>query len=388
MAQNPQLKNVTVKEHAVQSMKEAGQYELVVPDGARIVAIANGGFPHYDKNFHAMQLAHIADVKPHVVFLLGGMADVNAFKALAEDEKNFLHTYHDSEPVVVARTTNRKFEDRCYSLANALGEYIQSFAEASPETTVIWIPTWVNLGLPNELEILEWIDQKKRYLDQWTARNLESPDAPSNPFESMPDNIAELTGINDHKRIQVLPFGAGVLLNGKTLFLGGSFRRRHAGDAAWVEWEQRGYSIVRGVDGKLSSGWSQSIKSTIPEPTHNWQQVHEVGYSWEAREYGHLGDYHRRCQGIFSGIVFHNEVFGEVCPFVRGADGRRSLFIQSRAYTEATPGGLPNGGVLKLYDPSADVSAADGESSEAAATGTPPGSAPVQAIEEPPQAPE
>jgi len=346
---NNTYKPITVKEHPVQSVKEAGLFQLTLKDGIRAVVIANAGFPHTDKGFRDAQLKHIADVKPGVIFLLGHMGDSGAFQAIIEDEKNFLHTYADSAPVIAARQ-HPLFEDRVRSLGAAFGDFIRGYADAAPEATVIWIPAWVNLGLPNELDILDWIHQKKRFLDSWTGNHPDSVDAPSNPFDQLPETLEGLLGLEDDKRIKILPFGAAVLINDKTLVLGGSFRRRHAGDSPWIEWEQRGYSVIRAVDGKAGSGWATNIKVTVPEPIYNCVQVHEIGYGWEAKEYGHLGDYHRRCQAILSGSFFYGEFFGDVIPFMPGKDGRRTLYVQGRSYTEETPGGQPNGGELTLYN--------------------------------------
>ena len=340
----------TVKEHPVQSVKEAGLFNLTLKNGTRAVFIANAGFPHFDKGFHAQQLKHIADVKPGVIFLLGHMGDVGAFQAIAEDEKNFLHTYADSAPVIAARQ-HPLFEARVRSLGSAFGDFIRGFADAAPNATVIWLPAWVNLGLPNELDILDWVHEKKRYLDTWTSKNPDSIDAPSNPFDSLPETLEGLFGLENDKRIKIMPFGAAVLINEKMLVLGGSFRRRHAGDSPWIEWEQRGYAaIVKAVDGKAGSGYATFIRTTVPEPLYNCVQVHEIGYGWEAKEYGHLGDYHRRCQAILSGSFYFGTFFGDVSPFMPGTDGRRSLYIQGRQYTEDSAGGLPNGGELKLWD--------------------------------------
>jgi hypothetical protein len=348
---NNAYKPVTVKEHPVQSIKEAGLFNLTLKDGTRAVFIANSGFPHFDEGLLSQQLKHIADVKPGVLFLLGHMGDSGAFQATIEDEKNFLHTYADSEPVIAARK-HKYFEERVMSLGKSFGDFIKGFADASPDATIVWIPAWVNLGLPNELDILDWIHQKKRLLDSWTSNHTDSPDQPSQPFVTLPETLEGLLGLENEPRIKILPFGAAVLINEKLLVLGGSFRRRHAGDSPWIEWEQRGYSIVRAVDGKASSGWATNIQSTIPEPIYNCIQVHELGYGWEAKEYGHLGDYHRRCQAILSGSFFFGTFFGDISPFMPGNDGRRTLYVQGRAYTEDTPGGQPNGGELTLYDAS------------------------------------
>jgi hypothetical protein len=367
MAQkNNTYKPITVKEHAVQSVKEAGLFQIAVPDGTRAVFIANAGFPHFDKGFRDVQLKHIKDVQPRLIFVMGHMGDSGAFKAVIENETNFLHTYADSEAVMLARQ-EPMFEGRIRSLGKSFGEFIKGYADAAPNATVIWIPAWVNLGLPNELDILDWVHQKKGFLDSWVGKHPDSMDAPSNPFDALPGTLEGLFSLEDvavtvhstedpalldqSKRIKIMPFGAAVEVNGETLVIGGSFRRRAAGDAPWIEWEQRGYKCtIRAVDGKAGSGYQTSLKTTVPEPIYNCVQVHEIGYAWEAKEYGHLGDYHRRCQAFLSGSFFYDTFFGDVVPFMAGADGRRSLFLQGRTYTEETAGGKPNGGRIELWN--------------------------------------
>lgn len=346
---NNTYKPVTVKEHPVQSVKEAGLFDLTLKDGARAVFVANSGYPHFDASLHKQVLRHITDVQPKVVFLLGGMGDSGAFQALIEDEKNFLHTYADAAPVTAARK-HPMFEDRVRALGASFGEFIREFADACPTANVIYIPSWVNLGLPNELDILDWSHQKKRFLDSWTSNHPDAMDAPSNPFDTLPTTLTELLGLENDRRIHVLPFGAAVLINNGTLVLGGSFRRRHAGDSPWIEWEQRGYSVIKAVDGKSGSGWATSITTTVPEPVYNCVQVHEIGYTWEAKEYGHLGDYHRRAQSILSGSFYFGQFFGDVVPFIPGKDGRRTLYVQGRSYTEETAGGGPNRGSVTLIE--------------------------------------
>ncbi len=64
-----------------------------------------------------------------------------------------------------------------------------------------------------------------------------------------------LFGLKDHPNVKVLRPGAGVILNNQLLFMIGSFKRRHPGDASFIEWEQRGLSIVLGFGGKIASSW-------------------------------------------------------------------------------------------------------------------------------------
>jgi hypothetical protein len=50
-----------------------------------------------------------------------------------------------------------------------------------------------------------------------------------------------------------------------------------------------------------------------------------------------------------SGSFFYDTFFGDVVPFLPGADGRRTLYLQGRIYTEETAGGKPNGGRISLW---------------------------------------
>jgi hypothetical protein len=131
----------------------------------------------------------------------------------------------------------------------------------------------------------------------------------------------------------------------------GDFKRRHAGDAAFIEWEQRGYSIVRSFGGMLSSGWHTTTKHTQPALTKLQHQEHETGYIWDDRLNGHLRDYDRRAPGFFSGEYRLGELFGSCIQIIRGNDERRSFMgTDFRMYTEEEAGGLDNGGVLSLED--------------------------------------
>ncbi len=354
---NSSYKAVVVKEHPVQSIREAGLYDLQLPDGAKMVMIANSVFPNHDEAFIKLIERHIKDVQPTLIVLMGYMFDEGYFQLLAENKKNILHTFKD-HPVLLEALQKPLFEGRVRSLAAACGAYIRRFANAAPSATVMYLPAWAHMGLSSEHGIVDWIIEKKRYLDSWSTGHEEKADVfPSNPADELPTDFAELFGLANDPQIQVLPYGAGLLLNNKTLVVNGSFRRRNAGDASRIQWEQMGYSIIQCIDGKASSAWWTSIEETMPEPRykHNW--THEIGFTWDPTRNGQLGDYHRRCAGFFSGTMFVNAVFGNTIPLIRGTDGRRSIWVQGHTYTEETPGSLPPGRKLALYAKSADTGA-------------------------------
>jgi hypothetical protein len=346
---NSTLKAVVVNEHPVQSIREAGLQTLTLPDGAKMVMLANSVFPNHDENLIQLIERHIKDVQPSLIVLMGYMFDEACFQGLAENKKNILHTFKD-HPVFSKALKERGFESRVRALAEACGGFIRRFADAAPNATVVYLPAWTHMGLSSEHGIVDWIINKKRYLDSWSENHEETAtELPSDPSDQLPTDFAELFGLDNDPQIQVLPYGAGLLLNDKTLVVPGSFRRRNAGDAAIVQWEQMGYSIIQSIDGKASSAWWTSIESTMPEPRykHNW--THEIGFTWDPTRNGQYGDYHRRCAGFFSGTMFYNAVFGNTIPLVRGEDGRRSIWVQGRQYTEETPGCLPPGRKLALF---------------------------------------
>lgn len=342
---NSMFKPVVVKEHAVQGLPEAGIYDLELDNGTKIVAVANTLFPNHDENAVQLILQHIERTRPEVVFLLGHIADEDSFRALADTEFNFLHRAKDREALAEAIAQDG-FEEKVLSLGKANGDFIKRFAAFG--ASVFYIPSWTNIGLPNELGIMDYVQMKKRFLDSWAANHPDASDIPSDPSVQLPTEIDALFGIDGLENIQVLPYGAAVLVNGQTLFMVGSFRRRAAGDSAIEEWMQRGYDIVKSVDGKSGSAWWTDIEHTLPEPVYNSHQSHEIGYLWQANRNGHLGDYHRRSQSFGTFVLHFNHLFGEVVPFVPGTDGRRSIVVEGVTYTEETNGAKKNGGTLKL----------------------------------------
>ena len=63
---------------------------------------------------------------------------------------------------------------------------------------------------------------------------------------------------------RVLDYESGLLINGHTLYVIGDYKRRHPGDASYLEWEQRGYNIVRSFNGSLASGWPDcQVRRTV-----------------------------------------------------------------------------------------------------------------------------
>lgn len=334
---NNTFKAITVKEHPVQSIREAGIHTLKLREGAKVVAVANSVFPHHDESFVQLILRYIADTQPDLIVVQGYMFDESCFNILADNEKNILHKTPRTDAVKRALQQGL-FEGRVRSLARDCGQYIRRFTEAAPNATLVYLPAWANMGLSSEHGIVDFIIKKKEHLDNWTNNNLEAPGRPSNPLDELPSDFAELFELDEDPQIKVLPYGAGLIVNENTLFVDGAFRRRHAGDASQLQWEQMGYSIVQSVDGKASSAWGTSPLHTMPEPVYRPYCAHEIGYTWDPRKNGQYGDYHRRCPGFYTGTFFMGRLFGNTIVPEAGEDGRRSIWVHGKSYTEETPG--------------------------------------------------
>lgn len=351
MAKSTAFKSVVVKEDPKTSLVEAGIHPVTLKDGMRVVAFGHAYFPNHDRSLHELILQYLRDTRPALVLLQGGMIDEDAFKDLMEQEDNYLHEFPDAPEVAEARQAG-VFEDQILSLGKACGDYIKSFAEASGGT-VVYIPSATHLSMGNEVRVMESIQRKKKVLDGWSANHPDASELPSDPSVPLPKKLAQLLQIDGLPNIHVTRYGAAVNVNNKTLFMIGDFRRRHAGDASRIEWEQRGLNIVRSFDGKLASGWMTSAKHTDPGLVLDFHEFHEVGYLWDATRMGHYRDYDRRCPGFCSFVVLDGELFGSAIPIIRGDDGRRS-FIDDTAegdfavYTEETPGALPHGEEITL----------------------------------------
>jgi hypothetical protein len=335
-------KSVVVKEIPRTSLAEAGIFRLSLPDGAKVVSFANALWPHHDRNLDAKFKEFVADYQPDVVVLLGQMIDHEAFRALTEDERNYLHKQHDTEEVARAKDTGN-FDDIVKSLREQAGEYIRSFAIG--KTKVFYIP-----GVRTEHKLMEWVHQEKAYRDNWANNNPDQADQPSDPDRKIPADFDKFLYLNKSPRVKVLPYESALLINNHTLYMIGDFKRRHPGDAVFVEWEQRQYSLVRSFDGKLSSAWHTTIENTQPTLHKNYHETHEVGYFWDDVTNGHLRDYDRRAQGFFYGEYHLGELFADTAFVMRGEDGRRSFVVNGKAYTEDTAGGLSNGGEVDLND--------------------------------------
>lgn len=346
MGKSTHFKSVVVKEDPKTSLKEAGINTMTLGDGSRVVAVGHLYFPHHDRSMVEVVLNYLRATKPDVVFLLGGIVDEEAFKEFGEDQDNYLHE-GASAPEVAEALDAGGFEDQVLKLGELCGKFIERFATASGGK-VIYVPSATHLSMGNEVRLMEWIQQTKRYRDGWAAKHPDATDLPSDPSTSLPKELALLFNLHNHPMIHVLKYGSAVLVNNKTLFMIGDFRRRHPGDASQVEWEQRSLNIVRSFDGKVASGWHTMTDHTLPALQLRFAEYHEIGYLWDETRMGHFRDYDRRAPGFFTGVVRDGELFGWSVPILRGTDCRRSFVVDGVPYTEESASCMPNGEEITL----------------------------------------
>jgi len=378
MPKSTKFKKVVVREDAKTSLRAAKIHPLTLKHGQKIVAAAHLYFPYHDRSMFETWLKFLEEQKPAVVLLLGGIVSEDAFKALWEDEDNYLHDYPEVPEVQEAKEAGL-FEDRVMTLANRIREELFVRIAKASGATVIWDPSWTHLSMANEVRTVEWIQSTKRFLDGWTQNHPDSPDILSDPSVRIPRELDQLFGLkgmdgkDGRAHIKVLRYGAGVKVNDSLLFMIGDFRRRNAGDASQVEWEQRGTSIVRSFDGKVASWWMTTPDHSLPGLRLKFWQGHEIGYMWDPIQNAHFRDYDRRAAGFWWGRIRFGKVEGRSIPFRRGGDGRRSFVVNGKAYTEAEPGCTWCGEEITLAA-SEHAHAADcgcAHASDAAVLGTP-----------------
>ncbi len=354
---NNSFKQITVREHPVQSLFEAGIYGLDMKKGDQLVVVGNLLFPVHDESKVQMTLRHIKDLTKQAAFtgntvhvvMLGPVVDEESAKSLWNKEMNFIHVQDDPQ-VVKDALKQRGYDKRMMYFWKQCGKFIRRFA--MPGVQLFYIPSHINLGLPNEHDMFEEAHTTKRVLDNWTANNPEATDMPSTLSINLPEKIEEAFGLTGSDNIQVLPFGAGILVNNNTIVTIGGFRRRQPGDAPHVQWEQTGYGVIMAVDGKSGSAWETRSDSNFPELVVKEIMKFQVGYMWDRNRNGHLGDYHRRASSIGSWIVGEGGLLhGRVAPFLPSkSDGRLQLLIRGKVYLEDKATTAPHGAQLKVSE--------------------------------------
>lgn len=311
--------------------EEAGIFDLELPNGTRVIAIAHALWPSHDRGLVDAVKKLLADKRPAIVVMLGGMVHEEAFKHVvdADDVIARLVSTTQVPEIVQVRTEHEGMEERFLALAKLAGEFIASFAEVSG-AHVVYIPS-VTGFMPNEIDIMRFVLTQKEKADNYAERHPK--EAVLGP--DIPKGFAEFLGLAGNPNVTVLPFGAALRINKKTRFIVGDFRRRQPGGAVCVDVEQIGENVVRGFDGKVASAWWTTPVHSFGEAKRRHWQGHEVGNLFDLKaQLGYLRNYDKRCKGLWSGVVWDNILHGYSAFALAGKDGRRSLFVDDVVYEE------------------------------------------------------
>lgn len=327
---------VSIKPQVKTCPEEVGIGKLTLPTGARIVVLAHAFYPSHDRSLMTAVDKLLATEKPDAVILLGGMVHEDAFKVIADDEKNHFTklTGVQMPPEITEILELDGLEERFLALAKKSGEFIAHFAEVSG-AHVYYVPTLTGM-LPNEIDIIRYVLEQKERADSFADQHPD--EAKRGP--AIPEDWAEFLGIHKNPNITVLPFGAAVVVNGQVRLQIGDFRRRNPGTAAKEDFRLTDTSLIRSFDGKVSSAWMTLPLDTLPQARKRYVQFHEVGHLFDITAgLGYLRKYDLRAQGILFGEVTEDgNLYAFTVPAVPGDDERRALSIYGRSYDEDQPG--------------------------------------------------
>lgn len=312
---------------------ETGFNRLSLPDGTKILVLAHAYFPSHDRELHTAVLKLLKAEKPEVTILLGGMIHEEAFKAVVDDEDvvtKLTKAYVPPEIEAIMEKTHC-IEERFLALAAAGGKFISEYAKASGGH-VYYIPSVTGM-LPNEVDIMRFVLEQKERLDAWADRHPD--EAVKGP--DIPNDFAELIGVKSNPNITVLPFGSALVVNDKSLFVVGDFRRRNPLTASKTEAANNIDMdvVVRSFDGKVSSAWETLPLHTRPEAKRRYKSQHEVGNLFDlSKGLGYLRNYDLRAKGVVYGEMRGGRFHGWAIPALAGDDGRRAFTVYNRIYDE------------------------------------------------------
>lgn len=315
-------------------VEEQGLGELTLKDGTRIVALAHTFWPNHDRSLMTAVRALLADVKPDVVFFLGGALNEEAFKQVVDeqDRSRRLVAQHEAPELTKIRAEKESQEERFLALARGGGEFLADI-QAAAGCHMYYIPATPAGGgsMPNELGILDFVLGQKAKIDDWAERHPEQGKA----GPDISSDFATFIGVDANPNITVLPFGSAIRVNGKLRFMIGDFKRRHPGSSSQVDIEQLGESVVRSFDGKVASTFWTTPVHSLPEAVRRHWQAHEIGNLYDLSQLGFLRNYDRRGKSIWVGdVAGGGTVFGRNVVVQRGSDGKRCLLLDGKGYTE------------------------------------------------------
>ncbi len=351
MRKSPVL-NITVPNKHRTSTREAGEYLLEIPDGTKIAVFGHFYFPDHDRQlFSDIVYPFLKWYQPQLVLILGGAIHDDAYQLLApKDLRHMVMKEHGLAPeVAAARQSAEIYEERVRHFSRSARLFLQSFADCTDNCQLVYLPS-SSPTLPNESEIMTLLYYTQDRLAKWRQANpdrapraeeiadLGLPGA-SGVSTDMHEGFVRLLGLNDHKKITVLPFGSAVILRSNATdirFEVGSNRLQNPLSAAYRAVFKNDTSTVRSFDGKQSNGWmTQQSGKILGARRHLY--FCEIPNLMDSERMGYLGDKERWAKGFYAGHVDQGMFHGASFPIIKGEDGRRSVVIFGHGFSEAIP---------------------------------------------------
>lgn len=365
------------------SARKAGTTYLNLPDGTKVIVMANLLAPDHDRSLFEPTLEFLSRYRPHVIIFAGRIIHAKVVKLL--DPSNSLAPDEDEAPlapeVQAAIAHSQIFEERAIELFRRLGESVfkRVLQAAGPQCRLYYLPALDGgsaKNLPPEGTIrgdLQRLQKKvdaqrarlwRREMAAWRKDNQDETGPPPEPpeYAAIPmarRQFAELLQIHDEPRIKVLPFGSSITL--RCQVSGGALTGQTAPDprvlsAVRVDVGSRrvanpimeahtmsmvnDVSTILGYPPNLSSGWFTK-SAAINTLNRKYLFFAQVGMMWR-RERVDFGDTRidRFASGFFVGHNCRGFLHGTSIPFVRGADGRRQAVVYADVISESEPGDL------------------------------------------------
>lgn len=208
----------------------------------------------------------------------------------------------------------------------------------------------------------EAVAEAKRLMEEIQAELGEQiaeefPEHEKEYIEFPDDDFEKLIGFGKNERVNVLPLGAGIVLNGfspadnaiyrGTLFKCIDFNRMIPGQAAIYERRQRGIDVVLNSGGAFSNTYNMTADANSMLEFSQCQAI-EVGGNFDRNQL-RTRDYKNIAAGVYVGRVLEGgRIFGQAYNIQPGNDGIMFTVIGSKIYSATKATALCNFKPLRL----------------------------------------
>lgn len=381
------------------STRKAGNTIITLPDGCKVVVMANFFAPDHDRSLFEPTLEWLSRHKPNLIVLAGRIIHSRVVQLL--DPESSL-AFDEDEPalapeVELALAKSNIWEERVIELFKLLGENIfKRIAQAAgPQCRLYYIPALDGgsaKNLPPEGLIAGNIERIQKKIDAirasdfrkelvtWRKEMRESGDesdgypAPQMPvypaIPSLRRDFAKLLQIDSEPHIKVLPFGSTITLRcqigapstsddphtrdrkakvlNEVRIAVGSRKVMNPIMEAHMTATTNDVSTILGFPGNLSCGWFTKC-AQINSLNRRYMFFAQVGMMFR-RERLDFGDTRldRFASGFFCGHNVQGHLRGTSFPFLRGHDGRRTALIWGDVVQESEPGDIGRRDYIEL----------------------------------------